>query len=122
MKKLLIYFSIIFLSVFIVILYSNNKKNTMIGIYLISTNKNNIIISEEAGPIVMYNKTNKENIFDTLKSGDKIKITYDLIMETYPARTQIYNCKLIEKGNLDNIPKETLEKLKDLGWTFNLSN
>ncbi|WP_066890965.1 DUF3221 domain-containing protein [Clostridium nigeriense] len=122
MKKLLIYFSIIFLSVIIVILYSNNKKNTMIGIYLKSTNKNNIIISEEAGPIVMYNKTNKENIFDTLKSGDKIKITYDLIMETYPARTQIYNCKLIEKGNLDNIPKETLEKLKDLGWTFNLSN
>ena len=122
MKKLLIYFSIIFLSVIIVILYSNNKKNTLIGIYLKSTNKNNIIISEEAGPIVMYNKTNKENIFDTLKSGDKIKITYDLIMETYPARTQIYNCKLIEKGNLDNIPKETLEKLKDLGWTFNLSN
>lgn len=122
MKKLLIYFSIIFLSVIIVILYSNNKKNTMIGIYLKSTNENNIIISEDAGPIVMYNKTNKENIFDTLKSGDKIKIAYDLIMETSPARTQIYNCKLIEKGNLDNIPKETLEKLKDLGWTFNLSN
>ena len=122
MKKLLIYFSIIFLSVIIVILYSNNKKNTMIGIYLKSTNENNIIISEDAGPIVMYNKTNKENIFDTLKSGDKIKITYDSIMETYPGRTNIYSCKLIKKENLDNIPKETLEKLKDLGWTFNLSN
>lgn len=122
MKKLLIYFSIIFLSVIIVILYSNNKKNPMIGIYLKSTNENNIIISEDAGPILMYNKTNKENIFDTLKSGDKIKITYDSIMETYPGTTNIYSCNLIEKGNLDNIPKETLEKLKNIGWTFNLSN
>lgn len=122
MKKLLIYFSIIFLSVIIVILYSNNKKNPMIGIYLKSTNENNIIISEDAGPILMYNKTNKENIFDTLKSGDKIKITYDSIMETYPGTTQIYSCKLIEKGNLDNIQKDTLEKLQEMGWTFDLSN
>ena len=122
MKKLLIYFSIIILSVLMVIIYSNNKKNTMIGIYLESTNENNIIISEDTSPIVMYNKTNKENIFDNLKSGDKIRITYDSIMETYPARTQIYSCKLIEKGTLDNIPKDTLDKLQEMGWTFDLSN
>lgn len=122
MKKLLIYFSIILLSVIIVILYSNNKKNTMIGIYLKSTNENNIIISEDASPIVMYNKTNKENIFDTLKSGDKIKISYDSILESYPGRTNIYSCKLIDTGHLDNIPKDTLNKLEELGWTFNLSN
>ncbi len=122
MKKLLIYFSIIILSVLMVIIYSNNKKNTMIGIYLESTNENNIIISEDTSPIVMYNKTNKENIFDNLKSGDKIIITYDSIMETYPARTNIYSCKFIEKGTLDNIPKDTLNKLQEMGWTFDLSN
>ena len=122
MKKLLIYFSIIILSVIIVIIYSNSKNNTMIGIYLESTNQNNIIISEDAIPIVMYNKTNKENIFDDLKSGDKIKITYDFILESYPGRTNVYSCKLIDTGSLDNIPKDTLEKLKNLGWTFNLSN
>ena len=122
MKKLLIYFSIIFLSVIIVILYSNNKKNTMIGIYLKSTNESNIIIDEYGGPIAMYNKTDKDNIFHNLKSGDKISITYDSIMETYPGRTNIYSCKLIQKGNLDDIEKDTLEKLQEMGWTFDLSN
>ena len=122
MKKLLIYFSIIILSVVVVKIYSNNKKKVMIGVYLKSNNESNIIIAEDNGPIVMYNKTGKENIFDNLKSGDKIRITYDSIMETYPARTQIYSCKLIEKGTLDNIPKDTLNKLQEMGWTFDLSN
>ena len=70
----------------------------------------------------MFNKTNKENIFDNLKSGDRIRITYDSIMETYPGKTNIYSCKLIEKGSLDNIPKDTLDKLKEMNWTFDLSN
>ena len=70
----------------------------------------------------MYNKTDTDNIFHNLKSGDKISITYDSIMETYPGRTNIYSCKFIEKGTLDNIPKDTLDKLQEIGWTFDLSN
>lgn len=122
MKKLLIYFSIIILSIIVVIIYSNNRNNTMVGIYLKSNNENNLILTEDNAPILMYNKTNNEYIFDNLKSGDKIKVSYDFTLETYPARTNIYSCKLIEEGNLDNIPKDTLDKLEELGWTFNFSN
>ena len=122
MKKSIFYLGIIILSIILVVFYSNNKKNTMIGIYLKSTNESNIIVTQDGGPIVMFNKTNKENIFDNLKSGDKIEVSYDFVLETYPGRTNIYSCTLIEKGSLDNIPKDTLDKLQEIGWTFDLSN
>ena len=69
----------------------------------------------------MSNKTGSENVFDDLESGDKIEVTYDIIMETYPGRTTIYTCKLIEKGSANDIPKDILDKLEEMGWTFDLS-
>lgn len=120
MKKLLSYFSLFIFTILMLVGCSVNSKNSITGIYLKSINGNNIIIGDDNCPILLDNKTNKENVFDDLKNGDKIEITYDLINETYPAKTQIYSLKLIEKGNKNNIPKDTLEKLKELGWTFDL--
>ena len=57
-----------------------------------------------------------------MKIGDKIEITYDSIMETYPGKTQIYSCKLIEKDSVNDIPKDVLDKLQEMGWTFDLEN
>lgn len=121
MKKLLVYF---LLSIFSIILFvgcSEESKNSMMGIYLRSTNGSNIIIVENSGPIVMANETSSENVFDDLENGDKIEVTYDSIMETYPGRTTIYSCKLIERGSVDDIPKDILDKLQEMGWTFDLS-
>ena len=42
-------------------------------------------------------------------------------MEIYPGRTTIYTCKLIEKGSVNDIPKDILDKLEEMGWTFDLS-
>lgn len=94
----------------------------MTGIYLKSNNEIHLIISEDNCPTVMGNKTGKENIFDYLKSGDKIKITCGPIAESYPAQTQIYSCKLIERGSVNDIPKDVLEKLQEMNWNFDLSN
>ena len=121
MKKLLVYF---LLSIFSIILFvgcSEESKNSMMGIYLRSTNGSNIIIVENSGPIVMANETSSENVFDDLENGDKIEVTYDSIMETYPGRTTIYSCKLIERGSVDDVPKDILDKLQEMGWTFDLS-
>lgn len=122
MKRLLVYFSILIVSTILLIGCSENSKGSMIGRYLRSTNGMNIIVSDNSGPTVMSNKTGDENIFDDLKSGDKIEIIYDSIMETYPSKTQIYSCKLIERGSVNDIPKEILDKLEEMGWTFDLSN
>jgi hypothetical protein len=122
MKKLLVYFSLLTFSIILLVGCSVNSKNSMTGIYLKSINGSNIIIGEDSAPTLMGNETGKENIFDDLKSGDKIKITYDLINETYPAQTQIYSCKLIERGSVNDLTKDILDKLQEMGWTFDLSN
>jgi len=120
MKKLLVYFSLIIFSIILLGGCSKNSKSSMTGIYLKSINGNNLIINEESGPTLMGNETGNENIFDDLKSGDKIEITYDSIMETYPGKTQIYSCTFIERGSINDIPKDTLDKLQEMGWIFDL--
>lgn len=121
MKKILVYFSLLTFGMILFVGCSEKSRNSMIGIYLRSTNGSSIIIVENNGPIDMSNKTGSENIFDDLESGDKIEVTYDSIMETYPGRTTIYSCKLIERGNVNDIPKDTLDKLEEMGWSFDLS-
>ena len=122
MKKLLVYFLLLILSTILLVGCSENSRNYMTGIYLRSTNGSDIIVSDDSATTVMSNKIGDENIFDDLKSGDKIEIIYDSIMETYPSKTQIYSCKLIERGSIDNIPKDVLDKLQEMGWTFDLEN
>lgn len=122
MKKLILYFFLIIFSTIILLSCSINNKNSMTGIYLRSTNGSNIIIGDDNCPTTMGNETGNEEIFDDLKSGDKIEITYDLIYETYPSRTQIYSSKLIERGSIDDIPKDVLDKLQEMEWNFDLSN
>lgn len=97
-----------------------SENNPMVGIYLKSKSGNNLIIDENNGPIVMGNETGKEDTFDDLKSGDKIEITCGPIRETYPGGTEIYSCKLIERGSADDIPKDVLDKLQEMNWEFDL--
>ena len=98
---------------------SKINKVSMTGRYLKASSGINLIIDEEGLPIVMGNSSNKEDIFEGLQTGYKIQITCNSeIRETYPAGTDIYSCKLIERGTIENIPKMTLKTLEDMGWTF----
>lgn len=122
MKKLLVYFLLFTISIISFTGCFADSKSYMTGIYLRSINGSNIIIDEDNIPICMDNKTGMEDIFRDLNNGDKIEVAYDTINETYPAETKIYNCKLIERGSINNIPKDALEKLEEMGWVFDLSN
>lgn len=77
-----------------------------------------IIVSDSNEPIVMADKTKKENAFKELSTGDKIKVKADMIMETYPAQTSIYKLKFIEDGSLEDIDKTVLDGLSELGWEY----
>lgn len=122
MKKTLMYFSLLALSLALLVSCSINNKATMTGIYLKSTDEIHLIIDETNQPITMNNATNNKDIFNNLRSGDKIEITYDSIAETYPASTNIYSCKFIESGTVNNISQDLLTRLEEIGWTFDLSN
>lgn len=125
MKKLIsILFIVVALGVVILIFRGDLKTNkvSLTGRYLKSTSDTHIIIDESTSPIVMENRSSKENIFEALQTGDKIEIICNAeIRETYPASTEVYSCKLIERGTIDNINNDVLSNLVEMGWNFDLS-
>ena len=113
---------LIFLTIFLLTLLSgcsSSESSTIIGIYLESKNGTHMIIGESIGPIVMSNKSKNDTLFDTLQTGDKIKITCTPVAESYPGQCGVYKLKLIAQGSIEDINKETLDKLKEMGWIDN---
>lgn len=115
-KRIVIY---ILLSFLLVILggCTTENKSKVVGWYL-KSGESHLIIDENGGPIVMGNASKKEDIFEGFENGDKIEITCGPIRESYPGGTEVYSCKRIQAGDIDNIPKDTLDNLKQMGWEF----
>lgn len=119
MKKLLLPITFIILLFTFLTSCSNEEKSTLEGRYLKSTNDSHMIIVDSSGPIVMTNQSKKATLFDNLKTGDKIKITCTAVTESYPGGCGVYNVTLLERGSIEDINKETLDKLKEMGWIDN---
>jgi hypothetical protein len=89
------------------------------GRFLIADDGSYIIIVPDYGPIVMANKTDNEDVFDNMQTGDKIKVSYYIIADSYPGQTEIYSCELIEKGGFEDIMQDDYafhyNQLKELG-------
>lgn len=114
--------SSIFLTIFLLTLLSGcnpSETSTIIGRYIESNNGAHMIISESIGPIVMNNKSKNDTLFDDLQTGDKIKITCTPVAESYPGLCGVYKLKLIAQGSIEDISKETLDNLKEMGWIDN---
>lgn len=119
MKKIIIFvFTLILVGTAAFAIYITNADPTMTGRCLVTTNGIYMIVDNNGSPIVMNNQSDNENIFEGLKSGDKIKITFDGIDQSYPGRTGVYGCKLILEGSLSDFPKATLSELQNMGWQF----
>ena len=116
MKKIMVLSIGILLIILTAVGCKKDQKETITGYYLETENGSHLIISEESGPIVMSNQSKNDSLFDNLQTGDKIKITYDAINESYPGQTGAYSCTLIEEGTISNIPEETLTTLSEMGW------
>lgn len=84
------------------------------GRYL-KTDGGDMIVCGDA-PYVMINETGDSGVFDGLKSGDLIEVTYEYALETYPAKMPVLSLTLIERGGIDDIPENVLESLSSLGW------
>ncbi|MEG1870800.1 MAG: hypothetical protein RR192_02240 [Peptostreptococcaceae bacterium] len=97
---------------------SSSDNSALTGRYL-KTNESHMLIDEHGGPIVMRTESDKEYLFKDLQNGDKINITCGAILESYPAQCTIYSLKLIATGTIENIPKSTLDSLKEMGWIDN---
>ena len=74
-------------------------------------------ISNTGEPTVMTNKGFDKNIFDGLTTGDEILIIrQNAIAESYPGQVVVYSCIKLSDGLEKDIPKSTLDSLRELGW------
>ncbi|WP_312698857.1 hypothetical protein [Sedimentibacter sp.] len=119
MKKTIIFvLALILVGATAVTIYAANAYPKMTGRCLVTTNEIYMIVDNNGSPIIMNNQSDNKSIFEGLKSGDKIKITFDGIDLSYPGRTSVYRCKLISEGSFSDIPKATLSELQNMGWQF----
>lgn len=87
------------------------------GRYLKGKSGEHLIIIENQGPTVMsYNGELGEKIFDSLSDGDEIEVSCSFIEETYPAGMEIFDLSFIAEGSIDDIDKDTLSQLREMGW------
>lgn len=100
----------------VVVLFASSTKPTMEGYFLRMKDDQYMIINDNGNPIVMSNQSKQDTIFDDLETGDRIVISYDIILETSPARTGVYRCKLLKKGTIADIPESMLKQLQEKGW------
>lgn len=80
------------------------------------TERGDCLIILEDSPVVMGNRTGRENAFSQLETGDRIWILHDGIQETYPGKTGVYLIVRTRDGDITNIPEQVLDSLRELGW------
>lgn len=85
------------------------------GYYLHTDNGNDVVIDSAGTPIILSNQSGDETLFDGLTNGDIIAVTVDGIAETYPAEAGCYSCVKQQDGELQDIPDDVLQELKEFG-------
>lgn len=92
---------------------SDDAMQTVTGRYCKTTKDAHLIITDDGSPIVMNGSA---AMFQDLRAGDRIEITCDMILETYPGQTAVSGCRLLERGSKDDLPADTLKALEELDW------
>lgn len=86
------------------------------GRYLRSKNSNLIIFTGLYGDVCTMSAANETVSFEELEDGDLIRIYLDCILETWPGQTRVYAVEKLEDGDLEDIPSDKLEMLREYGW------
>lgn len=81
----------------------------------LTTNGGSMLI-DGSGPIVMSDRSEGKDLFEGLKTGDKILVIHDGICESYPAQTGAYRCIRLEEGSISDFDSGVLNDLASLGW------
>ena len=84
-----------------------------VGRYLAADNGSHLVVMGDS-PIVMASENEAQ--FQGLSDGDLILIFNDGIETSFPGRTGVYACWRLAPGNAADIPSETLEELRQMGW------
>lgn len=67
-------------------------------------------------PVALSGKTAFAR-FAEYRTGDRLLVLHDGILETYPGRTGAYLTLRLPKGDVAAVPQEILSALTEMGWT-----
>lgn len=94
---------------------------TIEGFYVAGTNDSRIIVTDFGNrpwePVVMTEVDDAVIVpaWSELNSGDRIRVTCDLIAETWPAQTNIYTLEKTADGSPADIPADIMSRLAESG-------
>lgn len=89
-------------------------KGIHIGHALISKTGEFIFVDENGSPIRMG--AADERKFSGITDGDRVLMLYGVVLESYPGQSRTNFCMKLSDGNIDDVNKDTVKQLKELGW------
>ena len=92
---------------------ADEPEMTLVGRYYPALDSH-LILTETNDAVVMSSED--ETVFDDLTIGDKIEVSCDMILTTYPGSTTISSLRLLEDGDADDLPEDALASLLEMGW------
>lgn len=93
------------------------------GYFMPCTNDSYMLITDKPnGAMELYPANDDMGIFEGLSAGDIVKVTHGIILETYPAMTDIYSIEKVSDGSIDNIPADIRTQLEEMGWEAEAQN
>jgi len=117
MKKYLILFCAL-LCVLALAACGGETRPELEGRYLPAADGAALMVTENGSPIVLSDQSGDGGLFDGLDTGDRIRITYDGIDDSYPGQAGAYTCEKLADGSPADLPEETLVRLEELGYVF----
>lgn len=76
-----------------------------------------LLFLEGQSPIVMFDQTHGQTLFDDLTTGDEIRVLHsNAIAESYPAQMSVYLCRKLADGTAEDLPQDALASLANMGW------
>lgn len=93
-----------------------NDYGVTIGRLLVSDAGNMVIDGKTV--IIMSDQSDDKDIFDGLRTGDKILVVHDGVEESLPARTGAYHIFRLAKGDESDIPEDAISSfvVKDYAY------
>ena len=89
---------------------------TLTGHYLAASGAHLIILAD-GSPVVMHTGSGNDHWFQTLQTGDRIRVRYSgTMLLSWPGQITARGYRRIRTGSPADIPEATYNALVDMGW------
>lgn len=91
-------------------------KSVFVGRYLQARDGSHMAIDSTGSPVILEAPDSFPRMFDPLEDGDRVLVVCGGINTSYPGRSGAYWCLRLGGGSMEDLPKDTINQLTQLGW------